>query len=137
VSPVRYELGFCNPEDDIISSHRRDDAKFCKGFFHHLVGMAPFLLLTNCSIEGLPYGSARLGWARLGSARLGSARLGSARLGSARRRDWNKNVAVRKPIVVQDEMFGEVWRQETSKWRVGSRRCSTRSSVSEPRVIYT
>jgi hypothetical protein len=28
VSHVRSELGFYNPEDDIIHSHRREDLKF-------------------------------------------------------------------------------------------------------------
>jgi hypothetical protein len=27
VSPVRYELGFYNPGDDILNSHRREDLK--------------------------------------------------------------------------------------------------------------
>jgi hypothetical protein len=27
VSPVRYELGFCIPEDDILHSHRRENLK--------------------------------------------------------------------------------------------------------------
>jgi hypothetical protein len=28
VSPVKYELGFYIPEDDILHSHRRDDLKY-------------------------------------------------------------------------------------------------------------
>jgi hypothetical protein len=27
VSPVKYELGFCIPEDDILHSHRREILK--------------------------------------------------------------------------------------------------------------
>jgi hypothetical protein len=29
VSPVKYELGFYNPEDDILHSHRRESLKCC------------------------------------------------------------------------------------------------------------
>jgi hypothetical protein len=35
VSPVRYELGFCIPEDFILHSHRREDLKaymYCRLF---------------------------------------------------------------------------------------------------------
>jgi hypothetical protein len=30
VSPVKYELGFYNPEDDILHSHRRENLKSYK-----------------------------------------------------------------------------------------------------------
>jgi hypothetical protein len=29
VSPVKYELGFYIPEDDILHSHRREDLRIC------------------------------------------------------------------------------------------------------------
>jgi hypothetical protein len=29
VSPVRYEVGFYIPEDDILQSHRRENLKSC------------------------------------------------------------------------------------------------------------
>jgi hypothetical protein len=29
VSSVKYELGFCIPEDDILHSHRRENLKSC------------------------------------------------------------------------------------------------------------
>jgi hypothetical protein len=33
VCPVRYELVFYIPEDDILHSHRREDLKSCNAFF--------------------------------------------------------------------------------------------------------
>jgi hypothetical protein len=41
MSPVRYELGFYIPEDDILHSHRRESPKshavIQLGFIHHLL----------------------------------------------------------------------------------------------------
>jgi hypothetical protein len=33
VSPVKYELGFYIPEDDILHSHRRENLKFSTDLF--------------------------------------------------------------------------------------------------------
>jgi hypothetical protein len=33
VSPVKYELGFYIPENDILHSHRRENLKFYIGFY--------------------------------------------------------------------------------------------------------
>jgi hypothetical protein len=64
VSPVKYELGFCIPEDDILHSHRRENFKsyfddmynesneyhFYLFAFVHLMTMknAVFLDVTPC-----------------------------------------------------------------------------------------
>jgi hypothetical protein len=34
VSPVRYELGFCIPEDDILHSDRRENLKSYTSYMH-------------------------------------------------------------------------------------------------------
>jgi hypothetical protein len=38
VSPVKYELGFCIPEDDILHSHRRENLK-------------SYMALTGCALQ--------------------------------------------------------------------------------------
>jgi hypothetical protein len=47
VSPVKYELGFYIPEDDILHSHRRENLKSC---YRSVMFM---LSVCNCFWRGL------------------------------------------------------------------------------------
>jgi hypothetical protein len=47
VSPVKYELRFCIPEDDILHSHRRENFKFYKYILFFYMDLVMKIFMTK------------------------------------------------------------------------------------------
>jgi hypothetical protein len=51
VSPVKYELGFYMPEDDILHSHRREKLKSYRNIYIYIYITLSLLALEQVSIK--------------------------------------------------------------------------------------